>query len=145
NGHESIVVLLIEHGADINAQGHRYGNALGAASSVGHEQIVRLFIEHGADTTASTYDGTALHLIVALLIEHGADIPRRPVRRASNDPISRLAKRARKNSDSAGSSNASIVACQSAYTDTQNDVSMFNVCQEKMRRRLPHCGEWPRR
>jgi len=36
----AIVALLLEKGADINAQSGRYSNALQAASSEGHEFVV---------------------------------------------------------------------------------------------------------
>jgi ankyrin repeat protein len=36
-------------GADVNAQGGEYGNALQAASSSGNQEIVELLIEMGAD------------------------------------------------------------------------------------------------
>jgi len=34
--------LLLEKGADVNAQGGRYGNILQAASAQGHEAVVKL-------------------------------------------------------------------------------------------------------
>ena len=36
-GHEPIVRLLLEKGANINAQGGGYGNALQAALAIGHK------------------------------------------------------------------------------------------------------------
>jgi ankyrin repeat protein len=51
-GHEAIAKLLIEKGADVNAQGEEYGNALQAASNGGHEAIAMLLIEKGADVNA---------------------------------------------------------------------------------------------
>lgn len=42
NGYGTIVQLLLEKGAEINAQGGEYGNALQAASLGGHDKIVRL-------------------------------------------------------------------------------------------------------
>lgn len=48
-GHDVIVRLLLEHGADVNAQ---YGRALRAASDGGHDIVVRLLLEHGADMHA---------------------------------------------------------------------------------------------
>jgi ankyrin repeat protein len=47
-----VVWLLLEKGADINAQGGEYGNALQAASAEGHKTVVRLLLEKGADTNA---------------------------------------------------------------------------------------------
>jgi hypothetical protein len=41
-GHTAIVELLLGKGADVNAQGGRYGNALEAASYGGHTAIVEL-------------------------------------------------------------------------------------------------------
>jgi hypothetical protein len=43
--------ILIEKGADVNAQGGYYGNALQAASHGGHEQVARLLIENSVHTT----------------------------------------------------------------------------------------------
>ncbi|KAF2268003.1 ankyrin, partial [Lojkania enalia] len=47
-GYPGTVQMLLDGGADVNAQGGRYGNALQAASSEGHEQIVRLLVDKGA-------------------------------------------------------------------------------------------------
>jgi ankyrin repeat protein len=38
-GHKEIVKLLLERGADVNAQGGYYGNALQAASYGGHKEL----------------------------------------------------------------------------------------------------------
>jgi ankyrin repeat protein len=46
------VTLLLEKGADVNAQGGHYGNALQAASGGGHDSIVTLLLEKGADVNA---------------------------------------------------------------------------------------------
>jgi ankyrin repeat protein len=78
------VKLLLEKGADVNAQGG-YGNALQAASVGGHEGIMKLLLEKGADVNAQggSY-GNALQVasteghdaIVKLLLENGAvDVP----------------------------------------------------------------------
>ncbi|KAF2632955.1 purine and uridine phosphorylase, partial [Macroventuria anomochaeta] len=48
-GHLAVAKKLLEKGADINAQGGWYGNALQAASYEGHEQIAMLLLEKGAN------------------------------------------------------------------------------------------------
>ncbi|MCJ1354068.1 MAG: hypothetical protein MMC33_004055 [Icmadophila ericetorum] len=82
-GREAIVQLLLEKGADINAQGGFYDNALCTASSEGHEAIVRLLLEKGVDINSNGYFyGSALHAasyfgrtaVVKLLLKNGADI-----------------------------------------------------------------------
>ncbi|KAJ6527974.1 hypothetical protein DFH09DRAFT_1413900, partial [Mycena vulgaris] len=51
-GCTEIVRELLKRGADVNAQGGRYGNALQAASSGGHIETVRELLERGADVNA---------------------------------------------------------------------------------------------
>lgn len=46
--------MLLDKGAEVNAQGGQYGNALQAASSRGHEKIVRMLLGNGADMEMST-------------------------------------------------------------------------------------------
>ncbi|CUS12881.1 unnamed protein product, partial [Tuber aestivum] len=41
--------LLLERGADVNAQGGYHGNALQAAGANGNESVVGLLLTHGAD------------------------------------------------------------------------------------------------
>lgn len=48
NGYEKVVQVLLEKGAEVNAQGGEYGNALQAASWGGHEKIVQLLLASGA-------------------------------------------------------------------------------------------------
>ncbi|KAK7178294.1 ankyrin repeat domain containing protein [Paraphaeosphaeria sporulosa] len=56
-----MVKLLLEHGADVNAQGGYHSNPLYAASYEGREQVVELLLEHGADAnTQGGYYGNAL-------------------------------------------------------------------------------------
>ncbi|KAL4756031.1 uncharacterized protein BDW70DRAFT_166850 [Aspergillus foveolatus] len=74
---------LIGNGADVNAQGGEYGNALQAASSGGYQEIVTLLLDKGANVNAQggVY-GNALYAaseggyqeIVTLLLDKGADI-----------------------------------------------------------------------
>ncbi|KAL4789115.1 Pfs, NACHT and ankyrin domain protein [Aspergillus venezuelensis] len=74
---------IIQYGADVNAQGGDYGNALQAASSGGHQETVRLLLDKGADINAQGGQyGNALQAAssgghqetVRLLLDKGADI-----------------------------------------------------------------------
>jgi ankyrin repeat protein len=59
-GNEDIVRLLLESGADVNAQliGGRYGSALAAAQQQwGNEDTVLLLLESGADVNAQLSGG----------------------------------------------------------------------------------------
>eukprot|EP00833_Pecoramyces_ruminatium_P002196 jgi/Orpsp1_1/1176228/evm.model.c7180000056874.1 len=51
-GNENMVKYLIEHGADINKENHRWETPLFRACSTGNENLVKYLIEHGADITA---------------------------------------------------------------------------------------------
>jgi ankyrin repeat protein len=82
NGHEEVAVLLLERGADANAQGGFYGNALQAASIGGHEKVIQMLLDRGADANAhGGFYGDALQAasrgghesIVQVLLDHGAD------------------------------------------------------------------------
>ncbi|KAH7205287.1 hypothetical protein BKA60DRAFT_685024 [Fusarium oxysporum] len=74
---------LTTEGADVNAQGGLYGNALQAASSQGHREVVQLLLDYRADvnTRGGEY-GNALHdaslegnfEVVQLLLKYGADV-----------------------------------------------------------------------
>jgi ankyrin repeat protein len=46
-----VVKLLVDKGADVNAQGGVHSNALQAASLRGHEQVVKLLVDKGAVKT----------------------------------------------------------------------------------------------
>ncbi|KAK8064712.1 hypothetical protein PG994_007350 [Apiospora phragmitis] len=74
---------LLETGAEVNAQGGNFGNALQAASLGGHEAIVRLLLEKGAEVNAQgRHYGNALQAAlyepdeatVRLLLEKGAEV-----------------------------------------------------------------------
>jgi ankyrin repeat protein len=74
---------LLDKGADVNAQGGLYGNALQAASSRGHETVVRLLLDKGADVNVQGgHFGNALQAasergheaVVRLLLDKGADV-----------------------------------------------------------------------
>ncbi|THU77000.1 ankyrin, partial [Dendrothele bispora CBS 962.96] len=75
--------LLLDQGADVNAQGGDYGNALQAASVNENEGIVKLLLDHGAYVNAQGgFYGNALQAastnrnedIVKLLLDQGADV-----------------------------------------------------------------------
>ncbi len=51
-GQQAITELLIANGANVNAEGGQYGNALQAASYQGHQAIAELLIAMGADVNA---------------------------------------------------------------------------------------------
>jgi ankyrin repeat protein len=83
NGHYLTAELLINMGAEVNAQGGVYGNALQAASYRGHEAIVKLLLEKGAELNAQgRHFGNALQAAsskghettVKILLDNGADI-----------------------------------------------------------------------
>lgn len=40
--------MLLEKGADVNAQGGSYGNAWQATSNGGHDKLVQMLLEKGA-------------------------------------------------------------------------------------------------
>ncbi|GAB1312302.1 Ankyrin repeat-containing domain protein [Madurella fahalii] len=82
-GYNDIVEILLEKGADVNAQGGYYGTALQAAASEGDNDIVEILLEKGADVNAQGGEyGTALQAaafggdndIVERLLEKGADV-----------------------------------------------------------------------
>ncbi|EUC31762.1 hypothetical protein COCCADRAFT_38175 [Bipolaris zeicola 26-R-13] len=82
-GLKRVVKLLLNAGADVNAQGGLYGNALQAASVKGHEQIVKILLNAGADVNAQGgLYGNALQAasvegheqIVKILLNAGADV-----------------------------------------------------------------------
>jgi ankyrin repeat protein len=74
---------LIDKGANVNARGGKYGNALQAASLGGYQNIVNLLLDKGADVNAQGgLYGSALQVasfggyqnIVNLLLDKGADV-----------------------------------------------------------------------
>jgi ankyrin repeat protein len=74
--------MLLEKGADVNAQGGRYGNALQAASSGGHKEVAQMLLEKGGDVNAQGgWYGSALEAassgghkeVAQMLLEKGAE------------------------------------------------------------------------
>ncbi|KAJ7218742.1 hypothetical protein C8J57DRAFT_1254739 [Mycena rebaudengoi] len=67
-GQTGVVQLLLNHGADVNVQGRRYGSALQAARRMGNEEVVQLLLDHGASRTINARDGTAPLIVADLLV-----------------------------------------------------------------------------
>jgi len=81
-GLSTIARLLLIKGADVNAQGGFYGNALQAASAGGHEQVVKTLLDENADVKAQGgHYGNALQAasagghekVVKMLLDRGAE------------------------------------------------------------------------
>ncbi|OQD84194.1 hypothetical protein PENSOL_c126G01800 [Penicillium solitum] len=51
-GYDKIAQILLERGADVNAQGRYYGNALQATYARGYDKIAQILLERGADVNA---------------------------------------------------------------------------------------------
>jgi ankyrin repeat protein len=82
-GHDKVVEMLLERGADINAHGGHYGNALQAASAGGNDKVVQVLLDKGADVNAlGGHYGSILQAalargndkVVQILLDKGADI-----------------------------------------------------------------------
>ncbi len=81
--HDKMVKMLLDKGADVNAQGGHFGNALQAASYEGHDQVVQMLLDKGADVNAQGgHFGNALQAalygghdqVVQILLDNGADV-----------------------------------------------------------------------
>ena len=83
-GHEAVVKLLLEKGADVESKDRYYGQTpLSWAAEKGHEAVVKLLLEKGADVESKDeYGRTPLwwaaekghEAVVKLLLEKGADV-----------------------------------------------------------------------
>lgn len=82
-GHEAVVRLLLDHGANVNAVCGEYGHVLRVASFRGNEQVIRVLLDYGADINVQCGGlGNALQVascnrneeIAWLLLECGADV-----------------------------------------------------------------------
>jgi hypothetical protein len=47
-GYEAVVKMLLDNGADVNAQGGEYGNALQAALEGDRKAVVKMLLDNGA-------------------------------------------------------------------------------------------------
>jgi ankyrin repeat protein len=86
SGHEVVVRILIEEGAEVTAKDLYSYTALHLAADNGNMTVVKLLLENRADVDAKEEDNwTALHLaaqngheaVVELLLERGADVTAR--------------------------------------------------------------------
>ena len=77
------VKSILDKGADVNAQGGKYDNALQAASAGGHGQVVQMLLAKGADVNAQgEVYGNALYAaseeghdqVVQMLLAKGVDV-----------------------------------------------------------------------
>ncbi|KAJ4349264.1 hypothetical protein N0V85_009709, partial [Neurospora sp. IMI 360204] len=48
--------MLLDKGADVNAQGGEYGTALHAASKQGHKEVVEMLLDKSADNAGARLD-----------------------------------------------------------------------------------------
>ena len=65
-GHVDITELLIENGADVNAQGGDGGTALHAVAFLGRAESAKVLLNHGADATIRNNDGASPHDVLLL-------------------------------------------------------------------------------
>ena len=82
-GHDQIVQLLLNQGADINAQGGFSGTTLQTALTEGHVKMIQMLLDRGADINAQGgHYGNALQAalrngydeVVQMLLDKGADV-----------------------------------------------------------------------
>ncbi|KAL9100922.1 MAG: hypothetical protein Q9163_003758 [Psora crenata] len=82
-GHKKIVQMLLEKGADVNAEGGHYSNALSAASANGYDKVIQILVDNGADINTQgglninalqTASGRGHDKVVQILVDNGADI-----------------------------------------------------------------------
>ena len=75
--------MLVNKGADINAQGGEYSNVLQAASLGGYKEVVQMLVNKGADINAQgSFYSNVLQAallgghkeVVQMLLDKGADI-----------------------------------------------------------------------
>ncbi|KAJ7749907.1 ankyrin repeat-containing domain protein [Mycena metata] len=82
-GNKGMVMLLIQHGAPLNAAGGMHGSAAGAAVAAGHLSVLQLLVGHGANINVTygmhggmlqTASSQGYEDIVQWLLEKGANI-----------------------------------------------------------------------
>ncbi|KAI5840807.1 hypothetical protein DFP73DRAFT_557932 [Morchella snyderi] len=82
-GNKDVTYILLDRGADVNAQGGDFGNALQAAAYEGHEKVMQMLLDRGADVNAQGgCFGNALQAaasdghekVMQMLLDRGADV-----------------------------------------------------------------------
>ena len=82
-GHDQIVQLLLDQGADLNAESGKFDNAFGTAVYKRHDHLVQVLLDNGADVNAQGGEyGNALQAasfsgceeIVQTLLDKGSDV-----------------------------------------------------------------------
>ena len=83
DGHKKVTKLVLDKGADVNANGGQYDNALQALSAGGYEAEVKLLLDNGANVNAQGGPfGNALQAnshegheaMVKMLLDKGVDV-----------------------------------------------------------------------
>jgi len=77
------VQILLDKGAEVNAQGGYYGNALQAALYRGYDQVVQILLDNGAEVNAQgenqsnalkAASGGGYDQVVQILLDNGAEV-----------------------------------------------------------------------
>jgi ankyrin repeat protein len=106
NGHAATVELLLQHGAEINAEDKYCQTSLWCAAANGHAATVELLLEHGAEVnTKDSVDGrcplsvaaeNGYEAIVKLLVAQGANVNSRQSKGSGWTALSRAISNNRK-------------------------------------------------
>lgn len=86
SGKLSVIKLLVQHGADINAVSDTGSTAVRSACFMTHLEIVEYLVENGADTNRPNYNGGTCLInsvqsaqLCKFLLKHGADVNARDI------------------------------------------------------------------